>query len=471
MVTSIVEGPIYWGPGGEYGPFAEQKAGEWAGWPDFGHVLRYFRKKAKLTAKAFGITYGEAVNPDGSPITERQILRMELENQVPVDMNRRKLIARLLNIPPGLFGLAVLEDIVLKPHPQVAGAVMATGQTTLQKVVADTTRYQNNIRALWVLHDTSQAQGALDQINADIRDLESLEEQARGDLLYHIRELLFSYHILAANVVRDQRKFSLSHHHANQAVRVAKGMNDTDLVATALYTRGCTYLEWGMFGTLARGVFQVQRDKIACAIRDFEHAKKTPEEGEKGIHPQLLGRIAVHLSRALAILKVSDGEKALAFSITLLDSAADVIDRQRIDDPYTLSLVTGTRRNFTKGGYHSTRAAGLSIAGMQGAALQELNTLETLQQGALRQDLTRHYAWLDLIAANIFMGLEEFEEATKRARRALIASQDINSVTNLTNVVDIHGRLLNSPYRAEQDVKELGDMVRETLTIRIKQEE
>jgi len=42
---------IYWGVGGQYGPFDEQKEGEWTGWPDFGQVLRYFRKKAKLTAK------------------------------------------------------------------------------------------------------------------------------------------------------------------------------------------------------------------------------------------------------------------------------------------------------------------------------------------------------------------------------------------------------------------------------------
>src|SRR5579884_520255 len=207
----------YWGDGGQYGPFDEQKEGEWAGWPDFGQVLRYFRKKAKLTAKAFGMIYGKAINPDGGPITERQILRMELENQVPVDMNRRKLIARLLNIPPMLLGLAVLEDIVLQPHPQLTSTVIATGQTTLQKVIADTTKYQNNIRTFWLLHNTSQAQSTLNSINADIQDLKRLEPQARGDLLYHIQELLFSYHLLAAHVVRDQRKFSLSYHHANEA--------------------------------------------------------------------------------------------------------------------------------------------------------------------------------------------------------------------------------------------------------------
>src|SRR5581483_172646 len=273
---------IYWGVGGQYGPFDEQKEGEWTGWPDFGQVLRYFRKKAKLTAKEFGMIYGRSVNPDGSPITERQILRMELENQVPADMNRRKLIARLLNIPPMLLGLAVLEDVIIQP--QEASTIIATGQTTLHKVLADMTKYQNNVRTLWMLHDTSQVQSALNQINTDIRDLDSLEPQARGDLLYHIQELLFSYHLLAAHIVRDQRKFSLSHYHANKAVRVAKAMQDSDLIATALYTRGCTYLEWGMFCDLKKGVFQVQHDKIESAISDLEGAKKVNEDNEKNIH-------------------------------------------------------------------------------------------------------------------------------------------------------------------------------------------
>ena len=232
---------------------------------------------------------------------------MELENQVPADIEKRKFLSDLFKIPPMLLGLATLEHITLKPHPEVAGIFTKTGYSSLPRVVTDTTKYQNNVRTFWVLYDTSQAQSKTDDINADIRDLESLSSQARGDFLYHIHEILFGYYILTANVVRDQRNFSLSHHHANQAVRVARVEHDSDLIATSLYTRGCTYLEWGMFGKLAMGVFQIQEDKIRCAIRDFEDAKQTPENGEEGLHPQLLGRIRMHLSRAYAVLKLHKG--------------------------------------------------------------------------------------------------------------------------------------------------------------------
>jgi hypothetical protein len=282
---------------------------------------------------------------------------------------------------------------------------------------------------------------------------------------------LFGYHILATHVVRDQRKFSLSHHHANQAVRVAKAMNESDLIATALYTRGSTYLEWGMFGTLEKGVFQVQPDKIKAAIRDFEDAKKVPQDGEKDIHPQLLGQIITHLSRAYTILNISKGGKAPTLAITMLDDATDMVDSQSIDDPYTRILVTGSRAGFIKGEYHSARASGFIAAGMPGSALQELNAIEALQKGGFGKDLTRRFAWLDIVGANTFMQFGEFGEATKRARRALGASQDINSITNLTNIVDIHGRLLNSKDKASPDVQELGDMLRETLTAHIEQKE
>ena len=213
----------YWGENGHYGPFDIQRAGEWAGWPDFGQVMRYFRKRIrpKLSAKAFGVMYGKEVNADGSAIGERWILDMELENKVPVDINKRKTIAQLLGIPPILFGLAALEDMVLEPHSKVQQTA-TTRQSKLVRVAADTTWYQNNVRTTWQLHDTGNAHGALGQLEADIRDLERFEQQTGGDLRYHVQEILFGYHLLTAHIVRDQRQFSLSYYYANEAVRVAR---------------------------------------------------------------------------------------------------------------------------------------------------------------------------------------------------------------------------------------------------------
>jgi len=471
-MTTTYTGPgIYWGIGGEYGPFEEQKTGEWAGWPDFGQVLRYFRRKANMSPKELREIYGRSTTSDRSPLSDRQLRRMENENQVPVDIDKRKLIARLLKIPPMLFGLAVLESVTLKPHPEAAGSSIATGQSTLRKVIVDTTKYESNIRTFLNLHYTSQAQSVFSEMNADILDLESLESQTRGDLQYHIRELLLSYHLLVAKVVLDRREFSLSHYYANQAVRVAKATKDTDLIATALYTRAGTYLWWGMFGTLAKGVFQVQTDKINKAIRDFEDAKKAAENTGKCIHPQLAGFINMALSRAYIVRSLDRGEKVPALTITMLDNAEEHIGRQSIDDLYTRHLVTGSGVSFMREYYHNDRAVAFNSAKMTVSALKELKTIGDLHEGTIGKDLTRSQIWLDIVAANTFMGLEQFEESAQRAKRVLFASRDIKSLTSLTNLVDIHGRLRRSPYKNEASVKELGDMIHEAITNRIQQDE
>lgn len=461
----------YWGERGQYGPFDIQQAGEWAGWPDFGQVMRYFRKRIrpKLSAKAFGVMYGKEVNADGSAIGERWILDMELENKVPVDINKRKTIARLLCIPPILFGLAALEDMVLEPHSEGQQEAV-TRQSKLVRVATDTTWYQNNVRTTWQLHDTGNAHGALGQLEADIRDLECFEQQTTGDFRYHIQEILFGYYLLTAHIVRDQRRFSLSYYYANEAVRVAKSMHDSDLIATALFTRGWTYLEWGLYGILEQHMFQVQPGKLQAAIHDFEEAKQIFPE-QDGMHPQLLGRLITYKSRAQAALAISKGKHPPASILLAPDDASDMVGRQGIDDLYTRTLVTGTRSGLHEQAYLSNRASIFTVANLPGQALKELNASERLTEKTYRRDETRQFTWLDILKANIYMKLGEFGTAADYAKRAVLACQDISSITNIAIITDIYGRLLQSSHKMSQDVRELGDMLRRSPAVVINPQE
>jgi tetratricopeptide (TPR) repeat protein len=452
----------YWGEGGQYGPFAVQHDGEWAGWPDFGQVLRYFRKQAKLSARAFGELYGKTVNADGSSISERWILDMELVNKVPADIGRRKTIARLLTIPPMLFGLAVLEDMQLEPRPQIAHGA-ATGQSKLVRVGIDITTYQQHIRTIWQLHEASNAQGSLEQVEADIHDLESFEHQTLGDLRYQVQELLLSNYILATHIVRDQRQFRRAYTHANRAVRVARSMQETDLIATALFTRGWTRLEWALFGMLEHGVFQVQQELLEAAIRDFQRARDLfpTQHGKESMHPQLLGNLIMYLSRAQLALATSKGERVPTSVLLAIDDVADTVDKQPIDDPYTRVLVRGQRVSWHKASYLISRASTFSIAGLPGRAMNELNAYEKLKEQMYNRDETRRSAWFDILRANVYMGLEEFGTATTCIKQALLTCQDINSLTNVAIITDIYGRLLKSRHKASRGVQELGDILRE----------
>ncbi len=454
--TATTEPTYYWGEGGQYGPFDVQQDGEWAGWPNFGQVLRYFRKKAGISIQAFCELYGNKVNGDSRAVSERWILKMELNNQVPVDMNKRKTLAQLFRIPPMLFGLAVLEDFTLVPQLQ---AIKATGQTKLVKVAVDTTRYQQNGHTIWMLHDTSNAQSALAQLYMDIQDLENLEHQTKGDLRLHIQELLFSNQILATHVVRDQRQFNKAYYHSNEAVRIAKSMNDSDLTATSLFTRGWTRLEWGLFGTVTENTFRVEQSKIEDAISDFEKAKETVAAEE--LHPQLLALISVFWSRAQIVLNVERGKKPGVSAIVEVDNVADLVGSQNIDDPHNRVLMTGTRTGFHKGGYLDNRAAIFNAAGLPALAMKELNALESIMDVAYRRDYTRQHAYLDILRAKTLIGLRDYSEAAKSATRALLASKDINSVTNTAIIRDIYGHLLLSNYKKSVDVRELGDILQE----------
>jgi hypothetical protein len=447
---------IYWGEGGQFGPFDVQEDG----WPNAGQVMRYFREKRRLTAKRFGKLYGKEVSKDQEPISERWILEMELENKVPIDITRRRIIARLLGIPPVLFGLASLEDFMMElqkasPQPEV------TRKSTLRRVSIDIAKYEKNVRLALHLHRTSNAQELLQDIHTDIRDLATLKDQAKGDFLYRVGELLASNNLLASRIVRDQRQYARAYNYANHAVLSAKSIEDEELLATAKHTRGLVKLAWGQFGTMQQGRFQVDRSKVQEAARDFQDILNKATRQPGSIHPQLQGFTQVQLSRAFGVLKQGRYDPVITSALTLVEQVADTVDRQNIDDLYTRAMLTAELSGLHLGGYLLHRANIFNTLGLPGKALIELNRLEQLAERTYGKNETRSQAWRDIIKAEAFMGLEEYQEATDLARDALIACHHIHSVQNIATIIDIHSRLAISSYGTSPDVKELGNMLKE----------
>src|SRR5258707_14522382 len=96
---------------GTYGPYSLQPDG----WPNAGEVMRDFREALGMSAADLGTLYGEATQPHRLPVSARRIQQMEANNEVPVDIERRRVVAELLNIPAYLFGLAALGEVSLQP--------------------------------------------------------------------------------------------------------------------------------------------------------------------------------------------------------------------------------------------------------------------------------------------------------------------------------------------------------------------
>jgi hypothetical protein len=107
---------------------------------------------------------------------------------------------------------------------------------------------------------------------------------------------------------------------------------------------------------------------------------------------------------------------------------------------------------------------------LPGPALKELNASERLTEKTYRRDETRQFTWLDILKANVYMELGEFGVAVDHAIRALLACQDISSITNTAIITDIYGRLLQSPHKASSQVQELGDLLRKSPIMALRPE-
>jgi tetratricopeptide (TPR) repeat protein len=455
---------FYWGEGGQFGPYSAQEDG----WPNAGEVMRDYRERAAMKPEDFATLYSQGLAKLGLPnkkgklqgkVTGTWILNMEKQNTVPTDIKRRRLIAEILHIPPLLLGLASLESVVMQPRKETDMIPAGVSTSILHRVSTDIANYEKNIRVALHIHRTSSAHGLLKDVNADIESLEGLERQARGDLLYQVRELLLSNDLLATRIVKDQRQHALAYMYANHAVRVAKSMEDGELIATARYMRGCVKAEWGRRGTVKQGIFQLDKEKMQDAVRDFQAVLAYANEGH--IHPQLEGFTKLQLSRALGMLRSSEHARKITQALTLADEVAEVVGLEPIDDFYVRALITGTLTGLHLGGYHLGRAETFMAVGLPGKALRELNQVQKLTEKTYRGDETRYQAWFDILMAEALIGLGRFDEATEKARGALIIFHNIDSQRNMATVQDIQSRLAASPYGTSMDVQELGDMLKE----------
>jgi tetratricopeptide (TPR) repeat protein len=384
---------------------------------------------------------------------------MEKQNKVPTDIERRRLIANLLDIPPVLLGLASLETV--RMQPQIAAEKGSVQTHLLKKVSIDLTPYHNDIHLSLHLHKTSHAQEVMGTILADIQNLQNLESQARGDLLYHIQELLLGNYLLATKIVKDSRNYAQAYIFANEAVRVAKSMKDKELIAAAKYVRGCTKLEWGSFGSIRCGIFQPNKEKINEAIRDLQDVLKQAQGEPESVHPQLHGFAMLQLSRAQGLLVGNEQKQAITQTLVLVDQASDYVGKNALDNVYTRLLVTGTVSGLHSGAYHLIKAEVLTILGLTGQAYSELKRVKELTEKTYGRDETRNHAWIDVATSKSCIGLDNYAEATEKAKEALIACQDISSVQNIAVIVDIYGRLVASSYGMSEDVRELGKMLKE----------
>lgn len=426
---------VFWGEKGQYGPFSAQEDG----WPNAGEVMRHYRKIRRMSAEMFAHKYGAC---SGKPITTKRVYQMENTNDVPTDMNRRRAIASILNVPPVLLGLASLGNVSAEPAP-------FTPPITLKRNTITLDTYEQDARQNWALFFTSSAQKSLPQIEQSISDLTHLQKQSTGAQLLGVHEQLYSLLTLTGRIYLDQAHFNAAHKYMDAAVQITQSMPQStrsqSIAAVALYRRAMVSMEQtGRFTSVV-----TNKAHTKDAINDFEEALLL------AIDPLLKGLIYKELSIAKGLMAQSKTDILVAQKI--MDKAASVIgttDGLEIRDSYDQILLLGTMGGFNSSWGQINQAINQINMGQPRQALEMLDDLHL--NNHISSDQTRNHAWINIIRSQAALEAKLYDLSVQHASCALSSCNDIGSTLNIGCIRDIYRHLLKSPVGASRSVIALG---------------
>jgi transcriptional regulator with XRE-family HTH domain len=430
---------IFWGDRGEYGPFHMQEDG----WPHAGEVIRHYRRKIQMSAEELARRYGEAIH---AQVTARWILKMEQQNKVPMDITRRRILAKILDIPPLLLGLASLEAITY--HPPTTEQIPRASAALKQTSFVDLTPYEQYARNCWLLSYTGKE--TLEEVVTNMWELEQCERQSSGDFQRQVWYILNIYYQLASDMTRHQGNFTAAWMYANNAVRVTRLHGIRDFLAAALYRRGYTSLEWAIFGDhVAAGKMNREPDKkkLRAALVDFDEALPYARA-------QLKGAIWLEISRAQGSLQ------ELSLSLSMANAAEGMIDAgSNLSDPLEQILLEGALNGLNEGMYLLGKTASFIVLGRT-TAIELLDDLEALKNGkGIARNQARRLAYADLLRAEASLGTKDYTTAVTRATSAFQTFQDIQTLEKIARINAIHSKLAEKcPNHFE--VKSLGKMLK-----------
>jgi hypothetical protein len=173
----------------------------------------------------------------------------------------------------------------------------------------------------------------------------------------------------------------------------------------------------------------------------------------------LKGLLQLEMSRVQALLSGTAIDTAIA--MRTMELAGKLVDyEERSADSYINILLDARVKGLDEEEYLLGRANTFNAVNRPGRALEELDAIERLNERKRRgKDQTRHYAWMEIVQAQAYLGTKEYYLATDKATRAFHALRDIDSLDNIGFIQAIFNNLLTTSYRGHEEVKELGNML------------
>ncbi|MBV9688837.1 MAG: hypothetical protein JO202_03900 [Ktedonobacteraceae bacterium] len=403
------------------------------GQPNYGALLRYFRRQKHWKVEDLACYYSLALRAEGcdqeeiASVSEQRIYAMENQNKVPKDQKRRWILATLLDIPPFLFGLEA------RPVPP---------PLFCWKPV-DVAEYRAKLEHYCRLFHRGSVQQAVPHIQRRINHLNhafrlATSPREKGEML----KLLCEYYTLAGDIAHSQMYPDEAIALLSSAIMIAREQHFYDLWAYALRQRGIGYLD--------RGEITAMRAGFATAQADFEAAKRDLDEArslEPHLSPQWYSALLLIAGKAEGYF-ARDGRE-LKQALKLIDGASKQIGKPL----YGISsiIILDEER------YHLDKAAASITSPLRAARLPETarQALEDAEQAATfvskPRQASRAARW-----AKIYFVEEFYPVATNLAEEALSIAQDIDSSIHKAYVEALYRSLRASPYGKDAEVARLG---------------
>jgi len=208
--------PEYWW--NIYGPF--EPGAENA--PCMGQVISHYAKLNGMKAKEIARRLTEL----GWKVGERRMEQIlsNNNNDEPEQVSRRRMLARLLAIPPILLGLSAVGDPSL-------GTTDSKMQSSIDK--AALLRYESTLETYWDNFYSSSIQKHKDNIFQWCQHLQQVAEHEHRNHT-EILTLLCRFDQLAAITARDQFDYPKALYYHEESVNLAWEIKNAELIAASL---------------------------------------------------------------------------------------------------------------------------------------------------------------------------------------------------------------------------------------------
>jgi transcriptional regulator with XRE-family HTH domain len=407
--------------GNIYGPFHAQADG----FPCAGEVIHFYRKQLGMSVNDLAQVL---------KVSPRRVQMMEKDYKVPDSMERRKFIAKTLQIPPILLGLASI-DAFLRPAEALgvkgASVTPSTRLVVDQKAIA---QYQSQLKLLWSLHYTSSASNAKSEIQAHILQINALLPYTDGKEQEQLTEQLCGFYELASRVESQRDNVEGSLAYLDKAIELAQPLNNIELWGRLLYKRGLVLYENFHF---------------LEALDDLEKANQ--------LMPRLTSPLAGSILLELALVKSN-----LAQSGSLTDRTIALRYFDRAEKYTRLSQADdGISIRFDSGRYLTARGEGLlALGGRLGDAEEALD--EAMAHTA--PDLTRRQLFTDIERVRLYVARKEYPAAAILAQEAVGKAKAVGSLYSVKRLQRFTNPLFESSYGKSDDAEELLIMMNKART-------